>query len=123
MIPEHVIERAKPHIEASLKRSNPDGDTIDDVMDAVFGEVALLWTGMDSAAVTALMRDAHFTGSHIVWHAGGEMGNLMELLAHAADACRAAGVDRIIVEETRPGWARALKAHGFKAVTVLVKEL
>lgn len=123
MTPQDAIDHATPYIEASLKRSNPDGDTLDDVFGAVFGEVARLWTGMDSAAVTALIQTAKFTGEEIVWHAGGDMRNLMELLHHAAEALSEAGCDRIIVEETRPGWARALKAHGFREVTVLVKEL
>lgn len=123
LMPPEAAPLAAPYIADSLTRSNPDGNTLEEVLEAIGSEEARLWLGNGSAAVTVFLQHATVKADEAVWHAGGELRSLLDVLDHGADACRAAGCDRLIIENTRPGWERVLKSRGFRAVTVLVKEL
>lgn len=114
---------ARPFVEASIARSNPAGNTVGEVLDALFDGEARLWLGNQSAAVTQFLQDATVRLDERVWHAAGDMSDLMDVLNFGALACRQVGCDRLIIEDTRPGWARILKEHGFREMTVLVKDL
>lgn len=108
-----ALRHAEPYIESSLRRSNPDGDTINDVLQQVVTGNARLWIGKDSAAVTQNI------STELIWHAGGEGEDLIQTLQHAADQMRRAGVERLTIEETRKGWAKRLRPYGFEPFTGL----
>jgi hypothetical protein len=115
--------QAVPHLARSLRRSNPEGDTLAELMEMVFSEDARLWSGEKSAAITRFMQVARINADEYLIHGGGEMEDLLGVLEFGAEACRAVGCDRLVIENTRKGWERVLADHGFRAVTVLVKEL
>jgi hypothetical protein len=122
-----VAAKAAPLIEQSLKRSNPDGHTVADVLEAVEAGDARLWLGPDSAVVTQVLQNANISLEELIWHAGGTLKGVLQILDYGAQACRMAGCDRLVLfadeGDTRKGWERVLEAKGFKKVTVLVKEL
>jgi hypothetical protein len=122
-----VAARATPHIEASLKRSNPDGNTVADVLAAIETGDARLWLGPDSAVVTTLLQNAQISLDELVWHAGGSIRGVLDILAYGGAACAMAGCDRLVLfageNETRKGWEKVLAPHGFRKVTLLVKDL
>lgn len=123
MTPEQRLERAIPHIERSLERSNPDETTLADILDALHEGQAHLWENEQAAAVTSFFQTARLSLDELVWAAGGEMAALMEILEKGAEWLSQNGFDRLMIEDTRKGWAKALKPYGFELKTVLVKEL
>lgn len=123
LMPPEAANLARPFIEASIERSNPSGNTVGEVLSAIYGGEARLWMGNGSAAVTQFLQDAVVKLDERVWHAGGDLHDLMDVLNFGALACRQVGCDRLIIEETRPGWSRVLKQHGFREVTFLVRDL
>ena len=44
-------------------------------------------------------------------------------MERAAAIMREVGIERIVIENTRPGWAKVLGKYGFQPITALVKEL
>lgn len=123
LMPPEAACLAAPYVADSVARSNPDENTLEEVLEAIGSGEARLWMGEKSAAVTTFLQNAVVRADEAVWHAGGELRDLLDVLDFGADACREAGCDRLVIENTRPGWERVLKARGFRAVTVLVKEL
>jgi len=111
----NAIARAMPYIEASMQRS-PCGHTLEEVMAEVLGNRAQLWLGDQSAAVSQFVRTARITNDERIWHAGGEMRDLIETLKIGADAAREVGCDRLVIEDTRAGWAKVLRPYGFKPI-------
>ena len=107
---------ALPYIEASLTRSNPDGDTLESVFRQVAAGNARLWLGPDSAAVT------QHVSTELIWHAGGSMESLTQSFEQAWPLMQQIGIERLAIEDTRKGWAKRLKPHGFRQVMALVKE-
>jgi hypothetical protein len=122
-----VRAAAEPHIARSIERSNPDGNTVADVLEAIEQGVARLWLGPDSAVVTTLLQNAQISLDEVIWHAGGTLKGVLDILDYGAKACRMTGCDRLVLfageDDTRKGWERVLEAQGFKKVTLLVKDL
>ena len=104
------------NLQAALDRSTGEY-TIEDVMQGVQSGDVRLWMGRKSTAATETARIMH------VWLAGGDMRELLEMLAGAEAEHRARGFDQITISDARSGWARVLKSHGYVERTVLVKEL
>lgn len=116
MTPEERLAFAAPFIQASLDRSNPSGNTLEEVLGDVLTGRARLWLGPDSAAVT------QHIATERIWHAGGSMESLTESLQRAWPVMQSVGIERLAIESTRKGWAKQLKPHGFSQVLALVKE-
>ena len=123
MSAEARLERAIPKIEASLARSNPDGTTLAEIVGDIRSGDAHLWENEGAAAVTAFTQTAKISLDELVWAAGGEMKALMLILTEGADWLAENGFNRLMIEDTRKGWAKALKPHGFRVATVLIKDL
>lgn len=122
-----VKERAAPLIEASIQRSNPDRNTVADVLEAIEDGSARLWLGPNSAVVTTLLQNAAVSLDEVIWHAAGDIKGVLEILDYGSQACRMTGCDRFILfaneDDTRKGWERVLEGRGFRKVTLLVKDL
>lgn len=123
LMPPEYASLAGPFVADSIARSNPSGNSVTEVLDAIYDGEARFWLGNGSAAVTQFLQDAVILRDERVWHAAGTLDDLMQVLMFGALACKQAGCDRLIIEDTRPGWARVLKEHGFREMTVLVKDL
>ncbi len=117
-----ALAQAAPLIEASLERS-PCGSALFDVMTALAEGDAQLWLDGDSAVVSQFMQEAYLVLSERVWHAGGDWQGVRDIIEKGSEVCAKAGLDRIIIEDTRKGWAKRLAPLGFKQKIVLVKEL
>ena len=122
-----AIAQATTHIEASIARSNPNGDTVADVLEAVQDGTARLWLGPRAAVVTATLQSAQIKVSELIWHAGGDLKGVLEILSYGEQACRMVGCDQLVLfadeGDTRRGWERVLEGQGFRKVTLLVKDL
>ena len=124
---EEAKAMAAPLIQKSIERSNPDGNTVADVLEAIEEGSARLWLGPDSAVVTTLLQNARISLDEIVWHAGGSLRGVLDILDYGAAACRMTGCDQLVLYadegDTRKGWEKVLEAKGFRKVTLLVKDL
>ncbi|MEL7445758.1 MAG: hypothetical protein AAGK02_08075 [Pseudomonadota bacterium] len=121
---DEAVLRAAPKIETSLKRSNPRGDTLIDVLDAIADGDARLWLSQKSAAVSTLVTTVRITAEELIWHAGSDdLEDLLKLHEEAAEICAAVGVHRLVITNTRKGWARALKPLGYQAFSGLYRDL
>jgi hypothetical protein len=110
-----MLDRCAPFIEAALARSN-EGFTMDDIAREVASGQAILWPGLNSAAVTYVrpMKAMH------VWAAGGDLGELREM-AKAAEVLSVKLGCNAIMAGGRDGWARALRPLGWNSY--VLKEL
>ena len=117
-----TFAQARPHLERALSRSNPDGFLIDEVEEALRLGEARLWLSQNSAAVTQMFGQVSVQGLQRVWLAGGNREELIRLGYEAEIVARHLGMDRMVIEDTRPGWARVLAEHGYRETTSLVKE-
>lgn len=117
------FEQARPHLERALERSNPDGLLMDEVQEAVTLGNARLWLDNNAAAVTEMFGQMNAQGLQRIWLAGGDLEQLIALGYRAEQLARHLGMNRMVIEETRPGWTRVLKEHGYREMTSLVKEL
>lgn len=115
MTPQQQLEFAAPFIQASLKRS-PCGSTLQEVLSEVALGNARLWLGPQSAAVT------QFVATEQIWHAGGDMADLIATMQRAWPIMQARGIERLAIQDTRNGWGKQLKPHGFKPTTMLIRE-
>lgn len=104
------------HLAAALKRS-PGDYTIDDVKTMIRANNVRLWPNHNSAAVTEEVKAFN------IWLAGGDMGELFDMLDAAEAEHKARGFDQVTISEARKGWKRVLKARGYVERVVLVKEL
>ena len=104
------------HLAAALKRS-PGDYTIDDVKRLIRANDVRLWPNHNSAAVTEEIKAFN------IWLAGGDMGELFDMLDAAEAEHKARGFDQVTISEARKGWKRVLKARGYVERVVLVKEL
>lgn len=116
MITPDQLRMAVPYIEASLARSNPSGNTLQDVLNELATGRARLWLGPDSAAVT------QHVATERIWHAAGSMESLVDSFQKAWPVMQSVGIERLAIENTRKGWAKQLKPHGFQQVLALIKE-
>lgn len=104
------------HLEAALERS-PGGYTLEDVIHAAQTGEVRLWPGHKSMAATETSKVFH------VWLAGGDMGELLEMLKAAEAEHKARGFDLVTVSNARKGWERVLAPLGYEKRVMLVKEL
>jgi hypothetical protein len=95
-------------IAESIERS-PCGHSLDQIAADIDAGAARLWVGRASAVVTQPVLGER------IWHAGGDMGDLIDQLKRAEAVFRRAGVERLTIEDTRKGWAKILRPHGFVA--------
>jgi len=113
---EDRLRYAAPFIGASLERSNPSGNTLEEVLDDVARGGSHLWLGSESAIVTQPVY------AHRVWHAGGDFKDMTSVMQRAWELMVENGADQLRIEETRKGWLKQLRPHGFEQVLALVKE-
>lgn len=113
---EDELRFAVPFIKASLERSNPSGNTLAEVLGEVAAGGAHLWLGQDSAIVTQPVY------AHRIWHAGGDFAEMTEIMTRAWKLMAQQGADELRIENTRKGWLKQLRPHGFEQVIALVKE-
>lgn len=106
---------AAPFVQASLERS-PCGSSLKEVFADIVEGRAHLWTGENSALVT------QFVPTQSIWHAGGEMADLIGTVQRAWPIMQANGATTLSISNTRKGWSRVLKEHGFVEENVLVLE-
>lgn len=104
------------HLQAALNRS-PGEYTLEDVIHAARTGEVRLWPGHRCGAATEESRALH------VWLAGGDMRELLSILAAAEAEHKARGFDLVTVSNARKGWARVLKPLGYERREMLVKEL
>jgi hypothetical protein len=116
MTPEERLAFAAPFIQASLERSNPSGNTLQEVLTDIVRGGSHLWLGEQSAIVTQPVY------SHRVWHGGGDMSDMIEVMQRAWPQMVQHGAQELRIEETRKGWLKQLRPHGFEQVIALVKE-
>lgn len=106
------LERCRPWLERSIL----DGSDFGVLEAALRAGQARLWPAENAAVVTAI-------GKHLqIVVAGGDLRGIVELLAPVEAEARAQACERIILGG-RDGWARVLAPHGFKPLSLLVKEL
>jgi hypothetical protein len=110
-----MLSHCEPYIAAALARGG-EGFTFADVVREVEAGQAILWPGDRSAAVTYVrpMKAMH------VWCAGGDLGELRNMVLEAERLSREIGCDTIMAGG-RDGWARALRATGWQSYAM--KEL
>lgn len=108
---ERLLLPALKHTEA--------GTSLDDVRAAIGEGRALLWPGSKSVAVTSEYHGNEF----VIWLAGGDMGELFEMEAAARRFATERGFNRMVVEDGRKGWGRALVKLGYRPVRQMVKDL
>lgn len=111
LMPPEAAPLAAPYIEASLSRSNPDGNTLEEVLEEIRAGRARLWLGENSAVVT------QFLAVERVWQAAGTRDGILQILHGAMPVLRAQGIERLQVEATRAGWAKVLRPYGFEALS------
>ncbi len=117
-----AIEFARPFIEKSMKRS-PCGHTVEEVIEEVLQDRARLWLGEQSATVSQFVSTARVSADERIWHCGGSLEDVIATIEKAAEIMREVGIERLVIEDTRPGWAKVLGKYGFKPTQALVKEL
>lgn len=113
---EAQLRHALPLLQASLERSNPSGNTLEGVLQTIAAGNATLWTGPRSAIVTQPVF------AQRIWHAGGEFADMVQVMTRAWELMKANGFDELRIENTRKGWLKQLRPHGFEQVMALVKE-
>lgn len=111
-----AIAFAAPFIRASLERSNPSKNTLEEVLGDVMRGGSHLWVGENSAVVTQPVY------GHRIWHAGGDLADLVSVMQRAWPLMVQHGAQELRIEDTRKGWAKQLRPHGFEQVLALVKE-
>ena len=113
---EDRLIKALPHIQASLERSNPSDNTIDGIIQDILCGEAHLWLGENSAIVTQPVY------GHRIWHAGGEFSEMVEIMTRAWAIMEKHGAQELRIDNTRKGWLKQLRPHGFDQVVSLIKE-
>lgn len=119
-------QQVREWIEQSIRRSPGQDEPLSDdqvasLLAAIGEDInqghARLWVGPTSAVVTQPVLGER------VWHAGGEMGDIISQMQRAAKILKAQGVERLTIEATRKGWAKALRPYGFVTLQGLEVEL
>jgi hypothetical protein len=119
--PSEAWQRCRGYIEDALEYA---GGThlIEDVEDAIERGEAWFWPGQNSALVTEFLEFPRLKACSY-WLAGGDLAELLAMTPEIEHWAKQHGCGRII-ECGRPGWVRALKAHGYSPIyTVLGKAL
>lgn len=89
----------------------------------VVGGEAQLWVGARAAMVTLLEEEPR-ERRLLIWLAGGDLGELVNVLRPAAERwARGLGCRRVLIVG-RPGWERALAPEGYAPLArIIAKEL
>lgn len=101
----------------ALKHSN--GATMDLVRADIAAGEAMFWPGERSAAVT----HEYKASECVIWLAGGDMRELFEMEKAAVEFAKSRGCSRMVVEDGRHGWGRALTRIGYRATRSMVKDI
>lgn len=121
-----AFQKARPHLLAAINKTpieTKDKPTIAEVEADIRMGAARLWLGERSAAVTEPLSELNVGKTYRAALAGGDLDELLKMMAQAEVLARTLGFEQMVVDEGRPGWERALKKHGYVKVTRLVKEL
>lgn len=108
----------EPLLARALKHSN-EGLTLDHVRAELQAGRALFWPGQKSVAISNEYHGREF----VIWLAGGDMTELFEMEASATEFAKARGFSRMVVEDGRNGWGRALRRIGYRPVRQMVKDI
>lgn len=119
-----LLERMRaqePNIEAALNYSGGTHN-IDSVTDQVLRGDAVFWDLGDSFMITEVVN--YPTARHFhIFLAGGNLETLVNMHGDVIKLAKALQCDKLTIAG-RPGWARALKAHGWEPYLVtLGKEI
>ena len=112
-------ERCRPWIEAALEHQDTHG--IEDIERLVESGHAQFWPGRRCAVVTEVVSYPRYRAL-CLWLAGGDLDDLVALSRCIAAWGRAKGASRLVING-RPGWARALRRHGFTLRHVVAREI
>lgn len=112
------LERCKAWLEEAL-----DGDSYrwEDVIRAVFAGKALFWPGKNCAMVTEDQVYPNGDRAMLVWLAGGDMAELLEMAPGVEASARLRGCSHVLIEG-RMGWAKVLKSRGYGVHSVMLKK-
>ena len=110
---EQAWARCRPWIEAALEYGR-GSHTLDDVWRAVLAGEAHFWPGERCAVVTEFHDFPQLRALHY-WLAGGDLDELLVRMRPDIEAWgRDLGCTRFTLAG-RPGWRRALAAHGYQS--------
>ncbi len=114
-------EQVRAWLEEALHDPAPLYE-LPDVLRAIEDNHAQLWVGDRSCMVTQI--DDYPSGERVlmVWLCAGDLDHVMEGRVQVEEWAKAAGCTQIIIEG-RPGWARALKEHGFEHYATQVRKI
>lgn len=114
--------RCAPWIDAALTHAGRSHE-LADVQEMVAQDQAQFWPG-DRAAMVTLVEDEPRERRLLIWLAGGELEELVNLLRPAAERwAQEQGCRRVLVIG-RPGWERALAPEGYAPLArIIAKEL
>lgn len=108
--------RCAPWLQAALDRGGTQGFTLDEVRQRVAEERALFWPGERSAGVSEVTRDFH------IWLFGGDLKEMWAMERAVSGWARDRGLSRVTIKG-RKGWERVLAPIGYRAETLLIKDL
>lgn len=108
--------RCAPWLQRALDRGGTQGFALDEVRRRVTEGGAHFWPGQRSAGVSEVTRDFH------IWLFGGELTEMWAMERAVSDWSRANGLSRVTIKG-RKGWERVLAPIGYRAETLLVKDL
>lgn len=109
-------DRCSPWLRTALERGGTEGFSLSDARAAVDEGRAQFWPGHESAGVSEVTRDFH------IWLFGGRLSEMWAMERAVSDWARAQGCSRITIKG-RKGWERVMAPLGYRAKTVLVKDL
>jgi len=114
--------RCAPWLAAALDHAGRSHD-LADVEEMVSQAEAQLWAG-DRAAMVTLLEDEPRERRLLIWLAGGDLSELVNVLRPAAERwARGQGCRRVLIVG-RPGWERALAPEGYAPLArIIAKEL
>jgi hypothetical protein len=107
--------RCSPWLQGALNRGTEDF-SLSDIRGFVERGQAQFWPGRESAGIADITPDFH------IWLFGGSLKEMPAMEAACAEWARANGCRRMTIAG-RKGWERVMAPLGYRAKTVLVKDL
>lgn len=105
------LERCREFLEPALAYSGGTHEW-EDIQEGVSKSVMQLWANEEAAAVTEIIAYPRMKVLN-VFIAGGNMGQLLEMLESAREWGKAQGCS-VITMSGRKGWLRVLNKHGWQ---------